>query len=322
MRTHLEHGIAHVECDSPDEALNALSTRNPLWAESRHRWCFRGQDNDEYRLIPSALRSDPPAQLGYTHKPEVGVQLTNGAQVWAEMRRLHEFYWTADHQGLVIPEDSQVLRTPEGWRRVEGKMKDIGWPMDDVLSLLAAAQHYGVATRLLDWSDRPLVAAYFACKTAAAAAQANRRTGGKLSVWALDLDWVIYEGWPFGGPLRVYVVTAPRAWNTNLNAQGGLFTTDQIAAADFSKKVLIEPVDQLVSDKVGDSSKPRMLHVTLDVCHAGALLRLLHVEGVNAATVYPGFQGVAEALRERRLWDRTDRAIHWLFPFDYPYEER
>lgn len=34
---------------------------------------------------------------------------------------------------------------------------------DNLWDWLAIAQHYGLATRLLDWSKNPLVAAYFAC---------------------------------------------------------------------------------------------------------------------------------------------------------------
>jgi hypothetical protein len=44
-------------------------------------------------------------------------------------------------------------------------------------------------------------------------------------------------------------------------------------------------------------------------------LRLLHADGINAATIFPGFDGVAKALDERRLWDSPGRASNWLFPW-------
>ena len=35
---------------------------------------------------------------------------------------------------------------------------------DDFLECMAIAQHHGLATRLLDWSNNPLVSTYFACR--------------------------------------------------------------------------------------------------------------------------------------------------------------
>jgi hypothetical protein len=42
---------------------------------------------------------------------------------------------------------------------------------------------------------------------------------------------------------------------------------------------------------------------------AGRLLRLLAMEGIHAATLFPGFGGVAQYLKERRLWTRSIRQV-------------
>ena len=64
---------------------------------------------------------------------------------------------------------------------------------------------------------------------------------------------------------------------------------------------LEEVVDQI--DAQTHSGITRQLRkFTLPASEARSLMRLLAAEDVSAATVFPGYAGVVEALRERKWW--------------------
>src|SRR5262249_3249204 len=129
---------------------------------------------------------------------------TNRSQVRTEADTLRRFFDLADATGLSLPEDSQALRALIHEMQTEdytGKL-DAGaevWPPRQLWSLLGIAQHYGVPTRLLDWSHKALTAAYFAAhgaftRLSAAAAETHKIFGipppeALLSIaWKLKLD--------------------------------------------------------------------------------------------------------------------------------------
>jgi hypothetical protein len=108
-------------------------------------------------------------------------------QIHRELQTLIAFINAIDRQGHRIPEDTQVIRS-----QIRALNEAIGliskerikeWPPVSLLSMLALAQHYGVPTRMLDWSLDPYVAAYFA---AVSAAMADSTVGGDLVVWAVS----------------------------------------------------------------------------------------------------------------------------------------
>lgn len=220
----------------------------------------------------------------------------------AEVSTLRSFLEGLDRSGLDVPNDMHVRLQLEDDDRAF-----LASPIHPAAFVfIALAQHNGIPTRLLDWSRVALYAAYFA----AAGAAKSPDVPSRLSVWALRSDLVRaaqshlgIENAPNAPFLEIR--TAPRATNTNLHAQAGLFT---LWDADKTK-----PLEQIVQQLLGllDSAghpwpipNPPLVRFDLPTAQAPKLLRLLSNEQIDAARMFPSREGVVMAIKERALWDR------------------
>lgn len=149
-------------------------------------------------------------------------------------------------------------------------------PSDD-WEWLAIAQHYGLATRLLDWTRNPLVAAYFAV--------ASKHTGNSV-LYAYDKGFFNYHNlespYLVEGVKKIY----PSSFARRIEAQSGLFTVHE------DSTIPLEDIE------------PEKLHrIIITRSFRSRLKSILERYGIHKATLFPDLDGVAFQVNEMLIKD-------------------
>lgn len=153
-------------------------------------------------------------------------------------------------------------------------------------TVLSKAQHYGLPTRLLDWSSNPFVAAYFAYNKAAI----QNQTSGRVAIWAIDRkNPLVY------GDLGLTVFEAES--NDRSEAQRGFFSH------------LTGPFETLedYAGKSVEQEDPLLTRFTLPVSEATTAFSYLSAVGFNAYSLFPDVQGLTFAALEEEWIENTHR---------------
>lgn len=307
--------IRVIHCTSARELLENLRIFHSNWKAARFgEIAFRGHANADWDLTPAAFRQN--TEWATVNRSTRGPFPRLEDQCRAEYAAVTEFLQLADWVGLPVAGDSQLFRNYDRVKLVLHESFSTGhWPSEAVWETLAIAQHHGIATRFLDFTYSPLVAAFFAAKgivtdLTGQATEAER----SLAVWSVDLRYLrrSIDFAPMEEPIRV--VTVPRAHNQFLHAQHGLFLLDTRANGTWTRTGA-KPLEKVILDRAEHWSRrngfweseeqrqrflPPVTKVVAPAACAHDLLNLLFDEGITQAHLTPTYDGVVEGLRLMR----------------------
>ncbi len=318
--------VSEKHFESVKDFLSTLAIEGPTPDLSYSGFVFRGvsigSGEKERKLIPSALRIGKFPEVielsGFAEIPDDSAEKAakeEWVQARSEAKILGSFFRHADCQGLPMPEITSRIRqtmqtsgTSDALFNLTVQNRDL-WPPDDLLPLAGQAQHYGLPTRLLDWSRDPWVAAYFSATGALAYIDDPQYKDECLAVWVLNTELLDFEkrlarpNNPIEVPLTL--ITAPASTNPNLRAQRGVFTVWRKPFIDGSKQqVDRRPLDELLEEVFAgyDLKMPLLYKYTLPIKLASKLWGSIKHNGINAARLFPDFSGAAKAVREEVKW--------------------
>jgi len=304
---------------SAQDFLDHLLTSAEHWnSASRGDLAYRGQASSQWALLPKAFRANE--LTGYQPNAVAARVDRVGSQARAEFRAVHQFVKAADLSGLQVTEAGARLLLEEDPREMfRDHDWESSWPRNEVLESIALAQHHGVPTRLLDFTEDPLVGAFFAAYPAWDPKN-RRRTRGRdrryLAVWVIDMRFIrALNNITRRYPERIGEVHVPRANNSFLHAQAGFFLVDRGANDVMTRggslcldHVLVERADhwhngnRLASRRIERTwfDEVPVRKVRLPTNQTAALLSELESRGITRGSLMPSLDRVVESLEFQR----------------------
>ena len=221
------------------------------------------------KSVVSAVRLRGQADLTWALMPSIG-------------RRNHYQYAGATIEKFTLAQETNMYHK---FRRQA--LEFTGHRQSEWESLFMA-RHHGLPTRLLDWTSNPLIALYHCCAH-------NKPSPPDGKIWAVreksnDKYWDVFSQ-KVSGPFKIkglrvihHPYTSPR-----MRAQASVFTIhdqpwtplDEFFRA--KRRLACCDIEGLVAWSVLGKNKPR-------------LLAELHRLGINARTVFPDMDGLADGI--------------------------
>lgn len=172
--------------------------------------------------------------------------------------------------------------------------------------LLALAQHHGLATRLLDWTENPLAGLWFAVCEAASRPERFSLDGTDGCVWMFDYQPGDYADPDKYRPFEVpkTLIYRPSHVAQRIRVQRGCFTIHKLNKKGTTKGFIA--IDRHAN------YKNRLQRFRIRRRNFQLILRELNTCGVNAASLFPDIDGLCAFLNWNAIstkWERFSATI-------------
>ncbi|MCA9903754.1 MAG: FRG domain-containing protein [Anaerolineae bacterium] len=314
------------QCQTASEFLAALRLSSEDWRDqspgwTRHdvdfqrHWLFRGQRDATWRLLPTSFRHDSGSvSINNTYQDLARVWATVEendlrlernelesldihyrqrfirmlASAFLDFSLVREFALLADSLGYHLPDFRRWLVEPRKFLHdYARKHYDDGNASVWTHPIVALARHHGMPIRLLDWTQNPLFAAFFAAMDAV---NCKEDVAQEIVVFAIHSTVLNSE---------FMVVQVPHHENAFLQAQQGVLVFDQKADHWFLEYGVFPCLEDRMQGRFHYEHKLPSRKITLPTTEARELLRLLALEGVSQAHLFPSLDSVAATIKTR-----------------------
>lgn len=327
MQIYMSELIQTKRYASGDEFLRDISYGGDMYQNLKGGFVFRGHQSGSYKLIPSVLRHKPQLKDAENNlvedKHDLPFNITESEfiQMTKEYMALKDFFEICDKNSLRLPVIERFRRftySPLGI--ISFFFGNNDWLPEDLQELAALAQHYGMETRLLDWTTNIETAIYFAVHKEPNLNQEDfsEEDSDCVAIWAL------HQMVNFGLDIPLRIIRPPYFGNPNLAAQKGLFTFWNVSGLQlpmngnigkdgldvFQRLTNRKPLNELIVDefkKTENKDKTPnftiMWKLLIPRSDRKVLYEYIRSKNVSAASLFPGYEGVVRSLKEDRSFN-------------------
>lgn len=315
-----ENGNCCRQYDKYEDLLEDLKPGNQL-CEFLEYGIFRGQALD-WKLLPSLYRDK--IDNFYTDDAYDGVcNEENEAEYYnrTEYVILRNFYKKANHKGLDVPHP-EIFKS--NYLQIDDLAAFLNIKLDynsnmlffkdkEIQELAALAQHYGMKTRLLDWSSNFYIALFFAASGALKELDKDSSKSGNMVIWILPTIHI-------GSNVRnahtppINLIIPDYSKNQNICAQKGVLTLWTLA--NNNKDDFFEPLDIKIQkfnkcEKFSEFDPKFLLYkILIPINECVKILNHLKTIGYSSNTIYPWFDGIAKEYDDMYMIKKIEKQQH------------